>query len=247
MTITLKRSHLALLAMALLAFVIAACGNPSNAAFERRNEALGGGAAAKTNFLEAQQINQIEVWKDKPHIIYWYWTNLQGELIASWTCNGVPTSWTESLEPNHGQAPYYPEKGSTNTTTIPFRYDIGEDRDVITDELPGKDGTFGDPVSGLSCMTVEGFPVFKALDSYMSPVPIGFPRREVTKDLATEALLLQANKMIEDGKCIDSAQLAEGQLVEIACPEGYDPIKAPPANTPANSVPGPAATSVPAQ
>lgn len=227
MTITVNKTagRLVMLGLLILAAAVAfsACGaTPTNV--NDRNEAIGG-LAEKTNYLEAKQINEIEKWKDQPgKIVTWYieFPPESGNVLTL-QCRGVPTSSTESLEPNIGD-PW----GSIDGWRIPNPGDY----DIWTQELAGRDGTFGDPVPYRQCFTVDG--------QYIDVPAIGVPYMvssglytfapsTVQRDFESEVRLLQAERLIAEGRCVNPET-----LVEIPCPQGADfsaPAPAPVAPT----------------
>lgn len=186
------------------ALMLTGCG-VTQATVEERNAVLGE-RSASSNFFEAQQINAIENWKDDPaKIVFVYVLNpaTGGLLIPPVQCQGVPASSTESLEPNDG----------SSSSAMGYGFQVPVDGyDIYSFELAGRDGTFGDPVHFRQCMTVEGhyidFPAY-GLPYLVTSQSYTFPDPTIKRDYETEAKLLQAEKIIERGGCIDTETLEE--------------------------------------
>lgn len=190
--------------LVLAALVLGGCGRTQETV-EQRNLILGERSAA-SNFFEAQQINAIENWKDDPaKIVFVYILNpaTGGLLVPPIQCQGVPASSTESLEPNDG--------GTTSSMEWGFMVPV-DGYNIYSNELAGRDGTFGDPVHFRQCMTVEGhyidFPAY-GLPYLVTSQSYTFPDPTIKRDYETEAKLLQAEKIIEQGGCIDVETLEE--------------------------------------
>lgn len=194
-----------LFAFMLIAVVLlAACG--TNAGLEARNEALGDTERNITegNFQEAQQIDAVEAWKDQEgKIVNLYILNpvTGGLLVDPIQCIGVPNSSTESLEPNRG----------TRYSGAFWRVPV-DGLDIYTDEIPGKDGTFGDPVHFRYCLGVDGnyfdFPAY-SLPYLVTSASFTFEPATVKRDFEGEARLLVAEEILKRGGCIDPTTLVE--------------------------------------
>src|SRR5688572_17235127 len=83
-------------------FILSGC-EPRQQETIKQRAIVMGERPAESNFLEAQQIAKIEDWKDIPgKIVNLYIFKDNGDLlIPPLQCLGVPTSSTESLEPNY--------------------------------------------------------------------------------------------------------------------------------------------------
>lgn len=183
---------------------LSACSSTSEV-MQERNQVLGERDAA-SNFLEAQQITTAEDWKDQPgKIVNVYLLNpvTGGLLIDPIQCMGVPNSSTESLEPNSGY--------SGNSLSYLWRVPV-DGADIYTDEMPGKDGTFGDPVHFRYCMSVDGnyfdFPAY-GLPYLVSSASFTFPDATVKRDFEAEARLMIAEEVLKRGGCVDPSTLDE--------------------------------------
>lgn len=194
-----------LLLVTLLSLIMAGCATQET--IDKRNEVLGE-RSADSNFFEAQQINDIEDWKDDPSkIVNVYIINpvTGGLLIPTIQCKGVPASSTESLEPNVGSP-----SGASTSWRVPV-----DGRDIYTQELAGRDGSFGDPVHFRQCMSVDGnyhdWPVYGVL-VLVSSSSYTFPDSTVKRDFEAEARLLKAEEIIRKGGCVNVETLEE-----IAC------------------------------
>lgn len=193
--------------LVLLMIVASACA-PTSATMENRNAKLGI-RSADSNFLEAQQIATVEDWKDTPgKIVNVYLINpvTGGLLVDPIQCFGVPNSSTESLEPNMG----YSSSAGTYLWEVPV-----DGANIYTSEMPGKDGTFGDPVHFRYCISVDGnyfdFPAY-GLPYLTSSASFTFPEATVKRDFEAEARLLIAEEVLKRGGCINPET-----LVEIPC------------------------------
>jgi hypothetical protein len=150
---------------------------------------------------ERQQALDVETWKDNRGgaPVFMYVVNLQGELLLSVTCRGVPGSSTESVEPNEGYAYGYSQYNNYGFRTLD---DTG--RRIYSPEQMGKDGTYGDPVSFRFCMTPEGAYVdVPPSMAIVSSVPLSFPQAGVSIDAALQARTLEAERAIKEGKCLN--------------------------------------------
>lgn len=190
----------------LVAFLVVAiftgCAQQQQTLVERNNAIS---RTDKSNYYEAQQISDIEAWKDNPgKIVNLYIINpvTGGLLVPAIQCKGVPASSTESLEPNEA-VPW------TNATS--WFIDL-DGVDGGTTEMAGRDGTFGEPVAFRQCMTVDGnyidFPGL-GLPYLVSSASYTFADATVKRDFEAEARLLAAEQIIERGGCINVETLLE--------------------------------------
>ncbi len=202
-----KRKVFNYLVISFVLILLTACGVQQEAVQER-NEIIGTNNA-DGNYFEAQQISDIEKWKDNPDkIVNVYLINpvTGGLLVPPIQCQGVPASSTESLEPNVGIP-----RGTAGYWVVPL-----DGVDVLTDEMAGRDGTFGEPVAFRQCLSIDGnyydFPAL-GLPYLVSSASYTFPDATVSRDFETEIRLLQAEQLLKEGKCINPSTLQE-----IPCP-----------------------------
>lgn len=187
--------------MLVVSFLMVGCGSVQETVAER--QAALGAQPDKSNFMEAKQIQDIEVWKDNPGKIVILYVNFPpgSDNVLQFQCKGVPTSSTESLEPNVGD-PW-------STSGYRWRVPI-EGADVATSEMAGRDGTYGDPVHFRQCMTVDGqyldIPAY-GLPYLVTSGPLTFPPSTVKRDFEAEARLLQAEQIIKAGGCVNPETL----------------------------------------
>lgn len=195
------------LLLALFATILLAGCTPTSETLAARNRALGDeeGRSVESNFQEAKQVDAVEAWKDQDgKIVNVYLINpvTGGLLVDPIQCMGVPNSSTESLEPNQGFS-----SSSGYLWRVPL-----EGLDIFTDELPGKDGTFGDPVHFRYCQGVDGnyydFPAY-GLPYLVSSASFTFEPATVKRDFEAEARLMVAEEVLKRGGCIDVATLEE--------------------------------------
>lgn len=220
----------AVLIVAILTIVFAMIGGCASPATQdivnERNIAIAGISDGVQNFEEAKQIEITEAWKDNPgKTVYVYLFNmaLGGLVTAPIQCEGVPNSSTESIEPNIGGPDYWPNRTSVPTDTYPFRVPISDDESVLTFEMSGKDGTYGDPVPFRYCMTKDGqyydFPA-NGVPYLISSELIIFPEPRVVEDLPTQIAKERAIYLIQQGKCVDINTLNAGNVDVIPCDDG---------------------------
>ncbi len=193
----------------LMAFIVGACSRTQET-IQERNEAIGE-RPADSNFQEAQQVAEVEDWKDLPgKIVNLYLINpvTGGLLVPAVQCKGVPNSSTESLEPNSGA----PWSALSSAWRVPV-----DGVDVGTTEMAGKDGTYGEPVPFRYCMSVDGhyydFPTI-GVPYLVSSASYTFPEATVNRDYETEAKLLIAEEILKRGGCINTETLLEIPCVE---------------------------------
>lgn len=188
----------------LLILVLAACGTTVQQTVLDRQEALGP-TVAKSNYAEAKQIQEIEQWKDDLGKIVFLYINFPpgSDTILTLQCRGVPASSTESLEPNIG-APY---AGTSMRWRVPI-----EGVDTLTEEMAGRDGTYGEPIHFRQCLTVDGTYVdvpAMGVPYLVSSVPYTFPPATIKRDFESEARLLKAEEVIRRGGCVNAETLVE--------------------------------------
>ncbi len=150
---------------------------------------------------ERQQHIDTEQWKDTRGSapVFLYVVNINGELLLSVTCRGVPGSSTESVEPNEGYG-----DGTSTYNQYGFRTIDDTGRLVYSPEQMGKDGTYGDPVGYRFCLTPEGHYVdIPPQMAIVSSVPLSFPSAGVGIDAALQARTLEAERAIAEGKCLN--------------------------------------------
>lgn len=179
----------------------------TSASLDARNKALGGDAESPntSSFQEAKQVDAVEKWKDQPgKIVNVYLIDpVEGGLLVDpIQCIGVPNSSTESLEPNNGWS-----SSSEYLWKVPV-----DGVDIFTTELPGKDGTFGDPVHFRYCLGVDGnyydFPAY-GLPYLVTSASFTFEPSTVKRDYETEARLMIAEEILKRGGCINPETLIE--------------------------------------
>lgn len=201
----------AVLAIILLALI--GC-NPTQTNIEDRNAVLGERPRG-SNYQEALQISQTEDWKDIPSkIVNVYIINpvTGGLLLPVIQCMGVPNSSTESLEPNNGM----PTGNGSSYWRVPI-----DGIDILTQELAGRDGTYGDPVHFRSCMDVSGnYHDWTAygMNVIVTSASYTFPDATVQRDFEAEARLLQAEQIIERGGCVNVETLQEIECIATPTP-----------------------------
>lgn len=193
-------------ALVFVLFALFQCGVVQET-IQERQEVLGV-REVESNFAEARQIQEVELWKDNPSkIVNVYLLNpvTGGLLVDPIQCKGVPNSSTESLEPNQG-VPYY-DSGPGSYWRVPIDgYDTG------TTEMAGKDGTFGEPVGFRYCLSVDGqyhdWPSV-GLPYLVSSAFYNFQDVTIKRDFETEARLIKAEEIIKRGGCVNIETLEE--------------------------------------
>lgn len=203
----------------LLGLALGGC-STTQQSVQDRDAALGRAeGGAPSNYYEARQMQEIEAWKDDPGKIVHLYVNFPPgtDNILALQCKGVPGSSTESLEPNHGK----PWNGS-GAWRVPI-----DGVDVATDEMTGRDGTFGDPVEYRQCMTVDGqyidFPAI-GVPYLVSSGLYTFPPSTVKRDFEAEARLLKAEEIIKRGGCVDNETLQEIVCPAVSVPDTQAPV-----------------------
>ncbi len=205
----MKSKRTFIVVLILLGMLLSACA-ATQKTIQERDEAIGQ-RPVDSNFQEAQQVAEVEDWKDVDgKIVNLYILNpvTGGLLIPPVQCKGVPNSSTESLEPNVG-IPYGVTTGSAWRVPV-------DGVDVLTEEMAGKDGTYGEPVHFRYCISVDGnYYDFSAygMTYLITSASYTFPEATVNRDYETEAKLLIAEEIIKRGGCINVET-----LTEIPCP-----------------------------
>lgn len=158
----------------------------------------------KSHYEERKQIIQAETHLDQPGLLFFvYFRADDGTVVDNLTCNGRPNSSTESLEPNMAYGSSY---GSQASSYNAFPITIEGGQTVYTNEQMGIDGTFGEPVPYLFCMTPEGYyEQWSPYDRYrISSAPLSFENRRAKIDLEIEARKVRAEAVLRGGGCVDS-------------------------------------------
>lgn len=192
----------------LLVFFITGCGQVQDTVQER-NKAIG--VVDKSNYYEAQQIADIEEWKDVPgKIVFLYIFPPNIDMVIVVQCKGVPTSSTESLEPNVGAPTNTGNSRSTEYYSFVVPDTDGGSQSITTNELAGRDGSFGEPVPYRQCMSIDGhyydLPAM-GMPYFVSSVPYTFPQATVQRDIEVEVRLMQAQQIIANGGCVNPETL----------------------------------------
>lgn len=195
-------------ALVALVMVLVGCGEAPQQEVSRRQAAVeqAVGPTDARAYAEAIQMARIEQWKDdEQKIVNWYIFNAAtgNLLIPPVRCIGTPISTTEDLEPGQAGAP-----GSTYTE---FSLAL-EGGDVIrTNEVAGRDTTYGDEVPAWECLTVEGqyIRIGMFTPNLVSSASFTFPPATVQRDLETEVRLEQAKAIIQRGGCVNAETLIE--------------------------------------
>jgi hypothetical protein len=183
----------------------AQCRQQTQTAIER--DRVLGETKIASNFAEAAQIQAVENWKDNPgKIVNVYLLNpvSGGLLVPPIQCLGVPNSSTESLEPNNGE-------GIGAGGSLPWRVTV-DGADTSTTEMPGRDGTYGDPVPFRYCLSVDGnYYDWPAIGQpyLVSSASYTFDSVTIQRDFETEARLLKAEEIIKRGGCVNTETLEE--------------------------------------
>ena len=193
-----------LFSIVVLALSLLACTPPVQQNVQERQSALGV-PSGSSFFYEARQIQDIEEWKDIPGKIVILYINFPPgtDNVISLQCRGVPASSTESLEPNAGA----PRDVTYDSFLVPV-----DGVDIYTNELAGRDGTFGEPVHFRQCLTVDGnyidIPAY-GVPYLVSSAPYTFPPSTIKRDFEAEARLLVAEQIIQRGGCVNPETLLE--------------------------------------
>jgi hypothetical protein len=186
----------------LLLLLLSGC-TATQETIQKRQEALGE-FSAQSNFAEAKQIAEIEEWKDSPRKIVMLYVNFPpgSENVIPLQCRGVPASSTESLEPNNG-TPY--KSSSAGAWLVPV-----DGVDVLTNEMAGRDGTFGDPVHFRQCLTVDGQYIdipAQGVPYIVSSMPYTFAPNTIKQDTALRNKLKLIEDTLKRGQCISPETL----------------------------------------
>jgi hypothetical protein len=201
-----------------LLLTITSCASPQEHTTNvERDRVLAGAFDNDSNFFESQQIAEIEEWKDQPGKVvnlYLFDPVKGGLLVPPIQCKGVPASSTESVEPNEGMSDYWRYSG--DDAHVPFKENI-EGQEVFTFEMPGRDGTYGDPAPYRQCISYDGhyydFPNL-GVPYLVTSATYTFPDPTVERDIETELKIRQLEIVLENGGCVDF-----NRLVEIDCSE----------------------------
>lgn len=196
----------------------------------------------RIHFEERKQVARAEELLDQPGRIYFvYFFTETGDLLDTVTCDGRPNSSTESLEPNEGQLFYSIFAGSRGLYPIPFKIDepgSAPDTTFYTEELMGRDGTFGEAVPYLYCVTPVGnYEQWSPYDKYrISDIPKNYGQQRARVDADLLARKLRAEEALRRGQCVDN----ELNIIDCAVVrENINPSNVPtPQAVPTMAVPG---------
>lgn len=187
---------------------LAGCSQPQQSVAERQaavEQAIGPTSSQARAYSEAIQMARIEQWKDdEQKIVNWYiFSAATGNLlIPPVRCIGTPVSTTEDMEPGTG----VPRSNSASYFLVPV-----DGVDILTQEVAGRDATFGDEVPAWECLTVEGqyIRIGMFTPNLVSSASFTFPPATVQRDLETEVRLEQAKAIIQRGGCVNAETLVE--------------------------------------
>lgn len=173
----------------------------------------------KNHYLEAKMMQDIEEWKDTPNKIVILYINFPpfSDNVIPVRCQGVPISSTEDLEPQFGKEYYRGRdnagQGSARSFIVPV-----DGVEVVTEELAGRDATFGDSVPSHECLLTDGNYINVVADGstphFSSSAFFTFPNTTVERNAEMELRIKRAELMLEQGKCVDYETLEEQP-----CPE----------------------------
>ncbi|KXK10403.1 MAG: hypothetical protein UZ22_OP11002000795 [Microgenomates bacterium OLB23] len=189
------RVSLIMLVALLLLVILPACG----ATTERMENAQEAAPAPDSDFDEFRERNQIiiaDYLSNRDDMFFWaYQLSEDGRLIDQWMCQGRPVSSTESIEPNLAEP-----VGMSR-----WRIDV-DGHGAYTSEVMGIDGTYGDPVPYLYCITPEGhYEQWSFTDSVrVTTAPRVYPDPVVRVDESQVAKIETAKAIIAAGGCVDS-------------------------------------------
>ncbi len=201
-----------LLVLSLVGFVFASCTPTVQKSITDRNNAIGP-TAQKNNYLEAKMMQAIEEWKDTPSKIVMLYINFPpfSDNVIAVRCQGVPISSTEDLEPQSG------ERYVSRSTRYDFIVPV-DGENIVTNELAGRDATFGDSVPSHECLMTDGNYIDVVADGstphFSSSAFFTFPSNVVERDAEMELRIKAAELLLEAGKCVNYET-----LVEQPCPE----------------------------
>jgi hypothetical protein len=152
-------------------------------------------------FRERQQIFLRDAMSNRADfVLFAYRLNDAGNPVIQWTCQGLPVSSTESGEPDN----VYTVTGSTGNN---YGLYLGDDSGtkLYSNEAMGLDGTYGDPVPFLYCITPAGhLKQWNAnADVDISSVPNVYGNTGQMVDEQQLAKKLIAEQTLRDGGCID--------------------------------------------
>lgn len=211
------------LAMLGLLFVmgIAACSTPQATVGERQDrvrDQVGSVDPSQQAYMEAVMMARIEQWKDDQAKVvnaYLFSRATGGLAVPPIRCVGTPVATTEDLEPNSGVP-----RGSSSYFLVPTDFGV----DILTNEIAGRDTTYGDDVPALECLDVGGdYHRWGAdMDYYVTSRSLAFPPSNVTLSLEEQVRLVQATELIRQGRCVNPETLAE-ESCRNAAPYNYVP------------------------
>lgn len=194
-------------ALVALVVVLAGCGAPPQESVANRQAAVDQavGPSDTRAYAEAIQMARIEQWKDdEQKIVNWYIFNAAtgNLLIPPVRCIGTPISTTEDMEPGSGT----PRSSASSYFLVPV-----DGVDILTQEVAGRDATYGDEVPAWECLTVEGqyIRIGMFTPNMVSSASFTFPPATVQRDLETEVRLEQAKAIIQRGGCVNAETLIE--------------------------------------
>lgn len=160
------------------------------------------------DFQERKTVLKADELRNRRDVIFFsYYLAADGQLITQWTCVGSPTSSTESVEPNTAY--------TTSSLSYGWNVPLEGGQNGYTNEMMGIDGTYGDPVPFLFCITPTGqyYQWSTHANVLVSTIPLSFPERLVQVDEGQWMRIKAAEEVLRQGGCLDEA------LNEIACPE----------------------------
>lgn len=204
------RKFILLLMLFMLSVGVTACGGTVQQSVEDRNRVLGQeGNGGDSNYQEALQIQKVEKWKDQVgKVVNVYLINTYTGLLLAppIQCQGVPNSSTESLEPNTG-VPY--TSSSLGGWKVPI-----DGVDVITQEMAGRDGTYGDPVPFRYCLDVAGayhdWPAEPGtVFPYITSNSYTFEPSTIQPDFEAAARIAMMEAILGRGGCVNPETLLE--------------------------------------
>jgi hypothetical protein len=194
-------------ALVALVVVLAGCGPTTQESVANRQAAVeqAVGPTDTRAYAEAIQMARIEQWKDdEQKIVNWYIFNAAtgNLLIPPVRCIGTPISTTEDMEPGSGT----PRSSASSYFLVPV-----DGVDILTQEVAGRDATYGDEVPAWECLTVEGqyIRIGMFTPNLVSSASFTFPPATVQRDLETEVRLEQAKAIIQRGGCVNAETLIE--------------------------------------
>lgn len=202
-----KTLSLGLLLVMVLALV-AACSEPQASVGERQDrvrDQVGVTDPRNQAYMEAVMMAKIEQWKDDEAKVvnaYLFSRATGGLAVPPIRCVGTPVATTEDLEPDNGVP-----RGSSSYFLV--ETDFGPD--ILTNNIAGRDTTFGDDVPALECLDVGGdYHRWGAdMDYYVTSRSLAFPPSNVGLSLEEQVRLVQATELIRQGRCVNPETLTE--------------------------------------